>query len=131
VAELAWPLGLLQDEQKLRRFMCACCRQLWIRLPDAAQKALAVAEDYTVGLASAETLVNERRRLWQYLGKESCNLALAEVSAVRAVICCLYEGMPGEEALDLVALLMGFCNNVEDSRPAQYQLLREIFGYSD
>jgi hypothetical protein len=51
----------------------------------------------------------------------------ADVNAVRAVICCLYEN--GQEAFDTIRLVLDFCGAVEDHRQAQYQLLRNIYGY--
>jgi len=127
--KLDWPLGLLQDEKKVRTFICACCRLLWAKLPAVARQALAVAEGYIEGACSPEVLVNERVELWQYLDKESSNFSSPEVNAVRAVICCLYEDLPKDEMYDFVMHTLEFCNDVADNRPAQYQLLREIFDY--
>jgi len=129
VGKLEWPLGLLQDERKVRRFICACYRLLWDKLPDAAQKALKVAEGYSEGTCSGEMLVYERVTLWQYLGKESCNFSSPKVNAVRAVICCLFENIPKDELYDTVMHTLEFCNDVEDNRSAQYQIMCEIFGY--
>jgi hypothetical protein len=101
---------------------------MWDKLPEVAQTALVVAEDYIEGLSSTEMLVNERVKLWEYLGKESCNVASPEVNAVRAVICCLYEY--DQEAFDTIRLVLDFCDGVEDHHEAQYQLLCNIYGYS-
>lgn len=112
----------------MRTFICACCRLMWAKLPEAAQKALVVAEDYIEGSSSMEMLVSERVKLWKYLGKESCNSALPEVNAVRAVICCLCEH--DQEAFDTIRLVLNFCDGVGDYHQAQYQLLSSIYGYS-
>ena len=130
VAELEWPLGILQDEVKVRTFICACCRLMWDRLPEVAQKALVVAEDYIAGLSTAEMLVSERVKLWEYLGDEDSNFMSAEVNAVRAVICCLYEDGYEQEAYETIWLLLDFCDGVEDHHQEQYQLLSDIYGYS-
>jgi hypothetical protein len=103
---------------------------MWGRLPEVAQKALVVAEGYIEGVSTGEMLVSERVKLWEYLGKESCNFVSAEVNAVRAVICCLYEGRYEQEAFDTVRLVLDFCEAVEDHRQAQYELLSKLYGYS-
>ena len=126
--QLEWPLELLQDERKMRTFICACCRLMWDRLPEVARKALVVAEDYIEGKSSAEMLLSERVKLWDYLGHESCDFGSAEVNAVRAVICCLYEY--DHEAFDTIRLVLDFCDGIGDYRQAQYQLLSNIYGYS-
>lgn len=98
-------------------------------MPDVARTALAVAEGYTDGRYTVKTLVNERVKLWEYLGQESCNFSSPEVNAVRAVICCLYEDIPKGEMYDYVRNTLEFCNDVEDNSQAQCQLMSEVFGY--
>lgn len=112
----------------MRTFICACCRLMWNRLPEVAQKALVVAEDFIEEVSSAGMLVKERVKLWEYLGKESCNFASTEVNAVRAVICCLYEY--DQEAFETIRNVLDFCNAVEDHHQEQYQLLGNIYGCS-
>ena len=124
------PHGPLSDERKVRTFICACCRLLWDKLPDVARRALEVAEGYVEGSYSADRLLNERVELWEYLGEESCNFASSKVNAVRAVICCLYAGIPEDELYDTVMHTLEFCNDVEVQYTAQYQLMREVFGNS-
>jgi hypothetical protein len=102
---------------------------LWDKLPDAARRALEVAEGYIEGACSPEILISERVKLWEYLGEESCNFSSPQVNAVRAVICCLYEDIPKDEMYDAVIHTLEFCNDVEGNRPAQYRLMREVFGY--
>ena len=86
---------LLQHERKLQAFSCACCRLIWEKLPDVAQAALKIAEDFGKGLLPPDKIVGERIKLWEFLGKESCDFSSAKVNAVRAVICCLFEHIPG------------------------------------
>ena len=121
--------GALADEGKLRTFLCACCRQIWNKLPEIAQNALAIAEEYNRNLVSKERLATERIKLWQFWDAtpDHYNNPTLEASAVRAVICCLYENMQKHEAFDYARNVMDFCNIVEPKEQQQYQLLQEIF----
>ena len=119
----------LADERKLRSFLCACCRQILHKLPEIAQNALVVAEEYNQNLVSKERLVAERIKLWQFWDStpDHYNNPTLEANAVRAVICCLYEHMQKHEAFDYATNVMDFCNVVEPKEQEQYQLLQEVF----
>jgi len=119
--------GRLQDHGKLITFACACCRLIYDKIPETAQKSLVLAEEFVKGLASTNQLLDERVRLWRFLGKESCDFSSARVNAVRAVICCLYADTPPEEAYNSVLSLMEFCNDVEQHRSQQCALMHQIF----
>jgi hypothetical protein len=116
----------LEDRQKLQRFLCGCCRLIWDSLPDVAKNALRVAEAYAEGSVLPERITEERVKLWQFLGKDSCNFSSPEVNAVRAVICCLYEDIP-DDAYGVALAAMDFCNGVRDETPAQLRLLHAIY----
>ena len=46
----------LQDEQKIQRFSCACCRLIWAKLPPIAQEALTLGEKAQRRDSTAETV---------------------------------------------------------------------------
>ena len=117
----------LQDEQKIQRFSCACCRLIWAKLPPIAQEALTLGEDFSKGLVSPKRLVEERVKLWEFLGKDSCDYSSPKVNATRAVICCLFENIDLERAHEDVCAVMDFCNNVESREGEQFELLLRIF----
>src|SRR5262245_3792406 len=48
------------NDQQLRAFACACCRQLWHLLPNESRAALAVAEAYVRGAATNADLQDAR-----------------------------------------------------------------------
>jgi hypothetical protein len=117
----------LQDEQKIQRFACACCRLIWAMLPPIAQEALSLGEDYSKGLVSPKRLEEGRVKLWQFLGKDSCDFSSSKVNATRAVICCLFENIDLELAHEHVCAVMDFCNDVESRESEQFELLLKIF----
>ena len=121
--------GALENERKLRSFLCACCRQIWNKLPKIAQNALVVAKEYNRNLVPKQSLVAERIKLWQFWDAtpDHYNNPTLEANAVRAVICCLYENMQKHEAFDYARNVMDFCNMVEPKEQEQYNLLKEIF----
>jgi hypothetical protein len=119
--------GALQDQGKLIAFCCGCCRLIYDKLPAVAQHSLTVAESYVAGLASADNLLDERVKLWEFLGKDSCDFSSPHVNAVRGVICCLFASTPATEAYDHIRAAMEFCNAVEDHELEHSALLMEIF----
>jgi hypothetical protein len=127
LAETLELTGALKDQRKLIAFSCGCCRLIYDRLPNIAQRALAVAEAYVRGESSSKDLLDEGVKLWEFLGKDSCDFSSQRVNAVRAVICCLFDNTPPNEAYDHVRTVMEFCNAVEVHEVEQSALLTEIF----
>lgn len=121
--------GALNNEEKLRAFLCSCCRLIWNKLPKIAQEALIVAEKYNQKSASREQLYNERIKLWQFWQEtpDHYNNLTMEAKAVRPVIYCLYEDIQKQEAFDYASGVMDCCNIVENKEREQYELLQEIF----
>jgi hypothetical protein len=127
VAETLELNGALTDQRKLIAFCCGCCRLIYDKLPHIAQGGLAVAEAYVRGQSSGKDLLDERVKLWKFLGKDSCDFSSPRVNAVRAVICCLFINTPPDEAYDHIRAAMEFCNAVEAHEDEQSALLAEIF----
>jgi hypothetical protein len=96
-------------------------------LPPIAQEALSLGEDFSKGLVSTKRLEEERVKLWQFLGKDSCDFSSPKVNATRGVICCLFENTDLEQAHEHVCAVMDFCNDVESRESEQFELLLKIF----
>ncbi len=118
--------GALNNEKKLHLFCCACCRLIWDKLPEIAQKALEIAENYSNNSVHTKEVETARVHLWNYLGKDYVNVFSPNVAAIRAVICCLFE-RPLENHLFLITLnAMDFCSFVENNEREQYELLCKL-----
>ena len=117
----------LQDQKKIQRFSCGCCHLIWEKLPSVAQRALSMGDEFSKGLVRAKQLEQERVKLWDFLGKDSCDFESPMVNATRAVIGCLYESIDFDLAYDHVRAVMDFCNAVENREREQFDLLLEIF----
>ena len=86
-----------------------------------------VGDEFSKGRVHEKQLEAERVKLWDFLGKDSCDFESPRVNATRAVIGCLYENIDLDLAYDHVRAVMDFCNEVENREREQFDLLLENF----
>jgi hypothetical protein len=99
---------LAQAYPQCRLFMVDCLSMVHHLLPPPAQDALAVAEKFCNGTASARQLVAQQTLCWEYLRARGLSVAFERRDArlVRATLCALYP-LPPEDR-DVYELLEWF-----------------------
>ena len=124
-------LGELADERRLRRFQLVCCRYIWGVIAEIARHALASAEQFAAGELTEPELVAQRVALWKWLGNRSCDFISAEVNAVRAVICCLYEKPDLSVAYESAINFVEFCEAAMEEPLPHMELLCKVYRCRD
>lgn len=114
---------LAEVYQQCLLFMVDCLRLVEHLLPTVAQQALAVAEKFCNGTASAEELLEQRLLCWNYLEERELSFAfeLKRARLVRATLCALYPEPP--EDGDVYTLLEWFMEMFDSTGRLEHRTL--------
>lgn len=104
-------------------FMVDCLRLVEHLLPTVAQHALAVAEKFCNGTASARQLLEQKMACWTYLDERELSVAFESRRArlVRATLCALYPDAP--EDGDVYTLLEWFMEMLDPKGRMEHRTL--------
>lgn len=104
-------------------FMVDCLQLVEHGLPPVAQHALAVAEKFCNGTASAKQLLEQKLLCWNYLDERKLSFAfeLKRARLVRATLCALYPEVPEEG--DVYVLLEWFMEMLDPGGRLEHRTL--------
>jgi hypothetical protein len=122
---------LAAHPERVLQFVVHCCHTLASALPPVAHDALAVADAFLAGRATAEHLTTTRVTLWQHIDTHRDRLTASEVAGMRAVICCLYEPSTMTDPYDHAAFALDCCTIVMNQPETYYQVLCARYPYPD
>lgn len=122
-------LCMLEPGERYRlsqRFMIDALESISPALPGYSYEAIAVAKRFAEGRATVEELSDARVRCWKAVDNES-DESNSDVSAFRAVICCLYAPDDRQDIYDLLAVFIDFAMNCGAREQALEQAMHTNF----